>query len=85
MESSKVETYWDRHHFMASLERYRELTSLLCNNLSYASQLGHAVDSKSANLFASTFVRLLNQDRLLQLIEHLIEEEINATADEALG
>jgi hypothetical protein len=34
-----VDDYWDRVHFMSSLERYRELAYLLCNNLSYAAML----------------------------------------------
>lgn len=77
--------YWDRVHLMTSLERYRELASLLATNVSYAAQLGASCDRQHAQEYATTMMALLSPARVLALIEALIEEEVARTPDDALG
>src|SRR6185503_8031885 len=79
-------TMYQRSHFMASLERYRELSSLLANNAAYVAQLGLVCERKSADEYAEMVMELVSEEqRVLQVLARLIEEEIAATPDEALG
>ncbi len=71
---------------MASLERYRELSSLLANNAVYVAHLGLVCERKSADEFAEMVMELVSEEpRVLQVLARMIEEEIANTPDEALG
>ncbi len=77
---------FQRSHFMASLERYRELGSLLANNAVYVAHLGIVCERKSAEEYAEMVMDVVTEEqRQLQVLARMIEEEIANTADEALG
>ncbi len=76
---------FQRSHFMASLERYRELLSLLANCPLYVAHLGLVCDRKSAEEFAELACDVLSVEQLLVVVARMVEEEIANTHDDALG
>jgi hypothetical protein len=81
-----AQAVYQRSHFMASLERYRELSSLLANNAVYVAHLGLVCERKSADEYAEVVMELVSEEqRVLQVLARMIEEEIANTPDEALG